>query len=323
MRYPQVVETDSNIIIGDQTALRVLLRSDFGNRIEEARVHFNPMLSCAHTSNELGRFNVDNPLYGGVPVSLLVPDESAKRRNSSIVCRNVKGSYPPGSFFQLRSGLYMASPELVYIRMAQFVSEYRLAEIGLNLCAKYFIENDTNDILQRSTYLTTPERLRAYVDQASHMRGSKRAENALRWVIPNSGSPAESKMKLQFCNPLVHGGMGLPFDAMNYDVKAGCLSRFTLQDDYSIDLVDTNTRVCLEYNGEDYHTDQSRDAKRINELAVLGWNVFVIDKSVLYNPDATIRAGEQLARLMHVRIRRGAGWERKFIKLRNALDLPV
>lgn len=314
---------EGNILITDESALHALLHADWANTIESSMAKINPLAACASTLEGLRAFNVHHPLYGPPPIVLLVARESDKRFARDVTSRYTQAELPPNSFFELRQGLFMATPELVFVRMASQLTEVQLAEVGMNLCGRYCIDEATKQVLDRSQFITTPDKLRAYAASASHMRGSSKARTALKLVLPNSGSPYETKLKLLFCHPVGRGGFGLPFTAMNYDVSAGRLERIMAQSFYSIDLVNELMQFGVEYDGGDAHPDASEDKRRRNELATLGWRVFPIDKEILHDPEATIRAAEQIAKQMHVRLRRSVNWEKKYLRLRAELNLPI
>lgn len=312
-----------NIIIADESALFFYEHIPSVSQCGAKAAHGNPLSHCACCGEDFGHFNANHPLYGGAPVSVLVSSASARRQSANVASRYCSNDLPSGSFLKLREGLYLASPELVFVRMSNLVSEVRLAEIGLNLCGRYYINLDTGDIDDRLEFLTTPARISRYLDKTPDLRGSVKARKALRWVKGNSGSPAESKMVIQFGNPLWSGGFGLPFTHLNYDVSAGRLANLTEQDDFCIDYVNPRLKQGLEYDGKDAHQDASKDKRRRNALEGLGWHVFPIDKSVLYNAEATKQAGMQIARHLGIRLQFPKHWEKKYECLRRELQLPV
>lgn len=315
---------ENNIIIGDTSALRFLLHRDAGDFVERNRTLVNPLLDCATSSSALHAFNFQNPAYGPPPVTLLVPSARLRREANAISCAVCPIDIPPSSFFEIRPGLYMASPELVFLRLATRVSVNRLAEIGMELCARYFIDEKTGELPDRNALLTTPERIAEFLDSAPGVNGSSKARQALKFVLPESKSPMENKMKLQFCHPMRRGGFNLPFTVMNFEVKPReSLQKLTTQETYSIDLADPDTQKGLEFDGREKHLDASKDKQRRIELKALGWDIFPLDAKVLYNPTATIRFAEQVARHMGIRLRYPKSWESKFVELRHDLDLPV
>ena len=312
-----------NIVIGDASAFHFLMHCDAALLIAKSVKRCNPLDGCACGSKALMAFNPDNPLYGGKPVSLLVPHAGLRRVNSNISCKVSGGSFPPGSFFQLREGLYALTPEALFLRAAGHLPLIALVALGIDLCGRYFLRIPDEKICDRSAFTTTPERIGDYINAASTLHGCKKARHALQFIVGNSGSPAETKIWVQYCMPLRYGGFGLPFTHMNYDVSAGRLAGLIEQTDFCIDMVRIDPPLGMEYDGRDYHQDASKDKRRRNELKVLGWDVYPIDSSILYNADETIRSGRQLAKLMGKRLRLDACWRERFIELRQAIDLPI
>ena len=342
----------SNIIIADESALffhlhtngsganagaasETAIRPESPNQIASRYGHplssgpsitptfSNPLLECASTAADFAGFNPDHPLYGGKPVSLLVSQPRHRRRSNTIATRCYPAEPPDGSFYSIRDGLYLATPEFVFARMANFKSEVQLAEIGINLCGRYYLDILANTIEDRVEYATTPERLKRYLEKAPNLKGAHKALKALKWVVANSASPMETKMELQFCNPLWSGGFALPLRHMNYDVLAGRQAYMTEQNEFCIDAVDPVSRTGLEYDGAEAHTEPSKDNRRRNALHAMGWEIFVIDKNVLYNPEATKTAALQIAKRLGTRIQFPKRWNQAYQQLRTDLGLPV
>ena len=130
-------------------------------------------------------------------------------------------------------------------------------------------------------------------------------------------------MKLQFCHPFWHGGFATPFTCMNYSISSNGLRSLMEQGSYCLDLACPEQKVALEYDGREYHEDRGADYRRRNALRALGWQVFPVDKSILYDAEATMKLGLQLDKYMGVRVRKPRRWEQRFIELRKDLGLPV
>lgn len=321
--YHSPMDREENILIVGDSALHVLMHGDWAHVIVQNSAIDDPLGTCAATLEGLTAFNTHNPLYGPPPITLLTSSKSMRRFTPEIHCRVASQPLPPESFFALREGLFVATPEYLLVHMAQFASEVQLAEIAMNLCGRYYVDARSGEMSSRSGFMSTPAKLAAYATAASHLRGSKKVLSALRWVMPNSGSPYETKMALLYSLPWGRGGFALPFSAMNYDIGPGRLQRMMAQGSYSIDLADPRRKIGLEYDGKNYHEDVSGDKRRRNELEALGWRVFPIDKETLHDPAAAIRTGEQLAKCMKVRLRRPASWQEKHGRLRAELGLPT
>lgn len=312
-----------NIVIGDSSAEFFLMHDDAAKRIEGNETWANPLHDCAGNTKELTAFNSSHPLLGGRPVTLLVPSRTLRRVNPKIVSFYVADEFPAKSFFELRDGLYMAAPECAFLLAARHLPLPALVALGVNLCGRYYLAGPDDEIRRRSDYLTTPDSLLAYVKGAERRRGAGKAKQAVGFVTSNSGSPAETQAWVQYCVPMRYGGMGLGFTHMNYDVKAGRLAQLTTQSDFCIDIVDARLHFGVEFDGKEYHQDAGKDKRRRNDLKMLGWDVYPIDGTSLYNPDETIRTAKQLARIMGKRFRPPKEWEKRYVALREFIGLPA
>lgn len=312
-----------NVLIGDESALFYYLHSDGVAEGYAPIGRFDLREECVAVASGLSSFNTKHPLFGGEPVSVLVPWRNLCIRDDGVSGRLCMSSLPSKSVLKLRDGLYVCSPELVFVRMASGLSDARVAEVGMNLCSRYYLHYGTGAIEGRTSFATTPKRLQAYVGRAAEVRGCRKAGRGLQWVLSNSGSPMETKMALQFRLPLRKGGFALPFDAMNFDVHAGSRLQLCEQGVYCIDMVASDLKVGMEYDGEEYHCDRSSDLRRRNALLAMGWTVFPVDKGILFNPEATMKLGHQVAKHMGIRLQKPKNWEQRFEQLRKELQLPV
>ena len=299
------------------------MHDDAAKRIVGHEIWANPLEACASDASSLMDFNVNHPLFGGRPVSLLVSSKSLRRCDPDIVCRCVLGDFSAKSFFKIRNGLYMPTPDCLFALAASRQSLTELVALGVNLCGRYYLAGPNGGFRRRSDFLATPESLLAYAQALGRRKGAGRAKQAIQHIAPNSGSPAETQTWVQYCIPMHHGGMGLGFTHMNYDVKAGRLAQLTAQGEFCIDVVEANLHIGLEFDGKEYHQDAGKDKRRRNDLKMLGWDVYPIDGASLYNPDETIRSAKQLARIMGRRFRPPKDWDKRFVALRESIGLPV
>lgn len=311
-----------NIVIADESALFFHLHTAEDTAMGTPIREFTLAEGYAGSSEELSRFNTQHPLFGGEPVSVLVPERRLRMCVGGIDAKLCTLQLPINSVMRLRDGLYIASPELTFLRLANGRSEASTAEIGMNLCARYYLNASSDNIEDRPDFLTTPDELQSFLEEADGARGCRKAKLALRWVLPNSGSPMETKMAVLFRLPLGKGGFALPFDAMNYDVRTGRHTRVSDQSWYCIDMVSKKYQVGMEYDGLDYHLDKMLDIRRRNALLSIGWEIFPLGKDVLFDADATEKLGYQVAKRMGIRIQKPKSWESKYAKLRNDLGLP-
>ena len=217
----------------------------------------------------------------------------------------------------------MTTPELTFIRLANYLDEYQLIQAGTNLCGRYYLNVYSNSIETRKCFITSKRRLSDYINDNIEIMGARKAQHALRWIMENSGSPAETMMYMQLCLPLRMGAFALNCDALNYDVQAKEYAPLFYQNDYSIDLVISKPKIGFEYDGADYHTDPVKDIRRRNELSALGWTIYPIGKQTMYNPENMYRFGMSMRKTLKLRQRLPRNWALKYEALRKSIGLPV
>ena len=319
--YALIMAELGNIVVADESAVHLYLHIGDLPQINAFTAHANPLLHCASANEVESGINTLNPLYGGEPISLLVKDPVSRHANFHSRARCCSYDLPCNSFVKIENGPYVASPQLVYARMAGFLSEVQLAALGTDLCGRYYIDSRTKHIEDRICFLVTPKQLAAYIEQVPGMYGSAKAKRALKWVLPNSGSPKETQLMLVLTLPIRMGGYGLPFHEMNFDIKAGRLAGLAEQGEYVLDIANSEKETAVEYDGKDSHVDASADKRRRNALAAFGWTVFPIDKEIFEDVRATDKAARQIARKLGARIRKPENWEKKHYELRRDLGL--
>lgn len=312
----------TTVVIGDESALYLHLHTNGPERYGGGSAFGNPLDSCASNYRNGVPFNASNPLYGGAPFTLLVPKRTQRRTTKLVTCHSCSQDMPSGSFLKIRDGLYVSSPEMTLVRLASKMSVSQIAEIGMNLCAGYYLSAE-GDIEERQQFLTDPRKIERYLKSAKGMRGVDKTKRALNRIIANSWSPMETKLKLVFCNPLWDGGFNMPFTVMNYDFVTKRHLKLTAQSSFAIDLANPVLKHGLEYDGKDSHPDPSKDKQRRNALKSLGWDITAIDWNVLRDPVETERTAYQIAKTLGIRIRKPKNWEDRYVRLRKDLELPV
>lgn len=69
-----------------------------------------------------------------LPLDLMVSDSNERRNNKFVMCHVAYGSYPQGSFVKVSEGMYVSSPELCFLQLAETHDEIDLVLIGNELC---------------------------------------------------------------------------------------------------------------------------------------------------------------------------------------------
>ena len=154
----------------------------------------------------------------GEPLDLMVDGNHAVRKWAGAQCHSTSGRLPSGSFYQLSSGIYVASPALCLTQLAPSMSRINIIKLAMSFCGIYQLEGDEHRILYERAPLTTPSEIGDYLDLARGLPGVEKVRDTLRWVIPNSASPMETRMVLPLYLSRHLGGYGLPRPVMNKQV---------------------------------------------------------------------------------------------------------
>lgn len=264
--------------------------------------------------------NLAYPGFGGTPIELLVPREAQYRNDARCTVHSCREPLPSGSFWKFSDRLYISSPELCFVQMAQSLSVAKLSVLGSDLCAQYYIEPETDKLEERQS-ITTRSSLARYIESVKGMKGSGKARKALAWIADGSASPWETKTHAITRIPLCFGGYGFPEAVFNYRVDPGRYAYLVEQGFFKIDIGWPTSKVGLEYYGEDEHADSIHDRRRLDALEALGWKMVVIDKQRLRDPDAFDIAMRQLARHLQRRIRKPQNWVEKNLALRREIGI--
>lgn len=240
------------------------------------------------------------------PLCLLVP--TARNRGSSArVCATVCGKeLPTGSFYRGNNDASISTPEFLFVQMARELSFVELVELGMELCGTYRLACASYDTRYDFAPLTTPNKLKDYIDRASGLPGVKQARLALKHVLPNSASPMETVLYLLLCLPRRLGGYAFPQPILNKKVDITTSGkRFTLRSSSRPDLCWEKKKLDLEYQGSSHETLEARaeDSMRRKALEKSGYTVYELTYAEVKDENlfrANVRA---LAKKLGVRIR--------------------
>lgn len=280
-----------------------------------------PLAQASASSELLRTFNSEYSGFGGRPINLLVPSKNLAHASKDVVAHSCRSELPGNSFWKLTDTLYVSSPELCFVQMAQTMSVPQIAELGVNLCADYHVDVKADKLPKRRP-ITTPAKLASYAERASGMKGAKKARQALKWVVAGSRSPMETKTFILLCLPRSRGGYGLGLAKLNHRVDPGRYAYLAEQGFFRVDLCWPEPIVGVEYYGDEVHLDNVvHDRRRLDALEALGWNMVVIDKQRLYDPESFDIAARQVADYLNHRIRKTDDWIAANLSLRKDLGL--
>lgn len=74
-----------------------------------------------------------------LPLDLMVSDAGERRNNKFVTCHVAYDTYPQGSFIKVSEGMYVSSPELCFLQLAEIHDEIDLVLLGNELCGTFVL----------------------------------------------------------------------------------------------------------------------------------------------------------------------------------------
>ena len=220
-------------------------------------------------------------------VHVLVPGKSCFRKSESYSYRTWDSELPKDSLIRIGEGVYVVSPEFLFLQMARYLSWLQLTLLGMELCGCYKVGETRRN---RKGPVTTPGKLSRFIDSCPRKSGTRRARRALRYVVARAFSPMESKVTLLLCLPRALGGYGYSFPDLNREIPVppelcaacGC-------PELKCDLYWEDFHFAIEYDSDEHHSEASEilsDSRRNATLAAMGIDVMTLRKQDVYFVDA-------------------------------------
>lgn len=236
-----------------------------------------------------------------LPLHVYVGPATSRAPAKEVVRHLLSRPMPPGAFRRIGEGVFVSSPELCFLEMADEMPFHQLVEWGFLLCGTYAAHAGPEGPRRRPA-LTTVRKIEAFIDAAGSCRGCAMARRALDCVIEGAASPREAHLAMLMSLPTKRGGYGFPRPLMNHriDFSNGEKSLFG-RAFVVLDLYWPQYKVALEYDGEAFHsTDQrlSSDRRKEGELALRGIAVLRVDKMQMRNSNQVYVIARKLAKLM-------------------------
>jgi len=216
--------------------------------------------------------------YRNQPIDVLVFDNAKRQKSQARKAYAWIGAVPEGSFYELRPGVLIESPEFMFLRAASLMGFERLVAFGDELCGLYsFDEEQKRGFRKREVPLTTKDRLGRYLEKAEGCWGKKTAVRALRYIVERSASPMESFDVMTMCLPYKLGGYHIPQLAMNAKVPlTPRAARIARRKNCYLDMGNVEKHVDIEHHGRLDHSsdeDKESDRDRVNGLKEMGFEV--------------------------------------------------
>ena len=197
------------------------------------------------------------------PLDIAVPDRD-KRLQSPLVSNTVYGgTLPQGAFVPLGEVVQVACPELIFLEMAPVMDRLTHVLLGYELCGGFSRDPDdprSGDVRFKLPPVTTPEKIRAFIEGAGRVQGKHDALAALDLVAADARSPMEALLAATINMAPEEMGFGLGPVVLNRRIDVG-EGRTRVPD-----ILFEGTEIGLNYDGRG-HLDLDALAKAAADSA--------------------------------------------------------
>lgn len=242
---------------------------------------------------------------GGIP-HVLVPDTKMRQPTDCLRFHLWRPKTHQPCFFQYRNGVFVSTPEALFIQLSRKGRAVDLLKLSFELCGTYAMDERNDAGFRNRPALTSVERLRDFALSIG-LGDKSRAVKILRFARDGSASPMETKLALMLGLPPSKGGYGLGMPQMNHEVRAPKqLNKRLSHTVYHCDLFWPESRVALEYDSSTFHANAqalTSDSKRKNDLEAMGITVFTVTSKQVVTPKEMDRLSQKLAGAMKKRLR--------------------
>ena len=233
------------------------------------------------------------------PLHLLAASSKRARPVPPLTWHTITTDLPNSAFRRISKDILIASVELAFVQAAQTLSIIDLIRLGYELCGGYSLDEMSHGGFFKRNPLTTPCKLKKFVETAPRMRGRTAAQRALRYILPGSASPSETKLAIALTLPHKLGGLGLPPPELNKHIKLSAVEQRLSGNQYlKCDLFWPESRLGVEYDSDDWHTGSEKigeDAARRNLLAYANVTVLTVTRLQYNNREELIRIAKIIA----------------------------
>ncbi len=246
---------------------------------------------------------------------ITVDDTGARFRCKGKLVRTCGLELPNGAVV-VQDGKMVASPELLFLELANQLNIQRLIFLGLQLCS--FPPGEPFKAI------TTKQKLNRFLSKTQGHRGHRKALRAMKYVEDGSASVMESLAYMFLTLPNALGGYGLSGAVFNHEIRLnGNVPSHFRQRCCFADLYYKRAKIAVEYDSYAYHSrpqEQGKDAMRSIILNRKGVSVLHMNTIQLYNIDACNDFAHTLATRLGKRIFiRTKEFETMHIQMRDLL----
>ena len=241
-------------------------------------------------------------------LSTLAFSDNHRLRSNSHVSHLWSGPIPPGSFYELQPGVFVESPEFMFLRAASILNHTQLIAFGDELCGLYsFDAHEERGFRKREVPLCTKSQLEWYIATAKACRGQELATRALVHIVNKSASPMETYDEMAISLPYRIGGYNFSQPEMNRKIQlTPQAARIAKRHNCYLDMSWDGVLLDVEHHGKHDHSSEQAvmdDRARVNALKEMGYEVIELTNSQVDDPIAFELIVRRIARMLNKRIR--------------------
>ena len=275
------------------------------------------------------------------PLEILVPSAKFRRDSAMIRSRVLSIPLPDGAFLELKPGadpakrislpqsirILIESPPLALLQGARTIQRLISCQGGNRLngilrlmefadeCCGWYSRDPKNprsgsisyDQPHKCTRLTTPETMRAFVEEISNVDGVRLARIAARHAIDEAGSPMEAYINHALALPPRFGGLSMRKPLANQQLRVDEATHAKLKH-HSLrpDLQWPEQHTLAEYLGDKNHAGRPariEDKDRMQDYMTASFAAFPLMYDDVRNATSLGQTAEMIAREL---MRRGA-----------------
>lgn len=165
--------------------------------------------ACCGSARESERILLPTWLVEPGKADLLVPSAEYRCQPQRYQYHIPRREYPERSFYEAGRDVCVACPELCFLQLAEELSVAGLVAVGLELCGRYRLLPE-GGFSPHCKPLTTPGKIKRFLEKSEGLRGCRPAARALKWVLPDSASPMETMLYERVCFSKMLGGYAAP-----------------------------------------------------------------------------------------------------------------
>lgn len=238
-------------------------------------------------------------------LDVLVASDADRRNSLDLRCHTWSVGVPRNAFAKVCDGVFVSSPEFVFLQMASELSLVHLIELGYELCGRYSLSSSNARGFEDSPCRTTASRIASFLEKAPGSRGLRKARRAAKYILNGSASPMETTLSMLLTLPMSLGGFALPRPVLNEDraLKTGRGDETRIR---RSDLFWEEAKLAVEYDSDSEHLGSrkfSEDAIRRNEFVLDGVTVVTVTRLQIRNLIEMRKLADHLARHLGVRRR--------------------